>query len=58
MDLTTHDITGLSGAGPGAWLALIGPAQSSNHVAQPAGARAYKMPTSLGPRFARIDRPA
>ena len=51
-------MTGRPEIGPGAWLELIGPAQSPDDVGQVAGATADEVLTSLGRRFAGIYRSA
>jgi alanine racemase len=58
MDLTTFDVTDLPGVMPGAWLELIGPAQTPDDVAATAGTNGYEFLTSLGRRFHRVYRPA
>jgi alanine racemase len=58
MDLTTYDVTGRPEIGPGAWLELIGPSQSPDHVARAAGTNGYEVLTSLGRRFGRVYRGA
>ena len=51
MDLTTYEVTGRPEIGAGAWLELIGPAQSPDDAA-------HEVLTSLGRRFARTYRSA
>jgi alanine racemase len=58
MDLTTFDVTEIPGVIPGAWLELIGPAQTPDDVAAAAGTNGYEVLTSLGRRFHRVYRPA
>jgi alanine racemase len=58
MDLTTFDVTSIPGVVPGAWLEIIGPAQTPDDLAAAAGTNAYEVLTSLGQRFHRIYRPA
>jgi alanine racemase len=58
MDLTTFDVTDIPGVVPGAWLELIGPAQTLDDVAAAAGTNGYEVLTSLGRRFHRVYRPA
>ena len=58
MDLTTFDVTDVPGVVPGAWLELIGPAQTPDDVAAAAGTNGYEVLTSLGRRFHRVYRPA
>ena len=58
MDLTTYDVTDVPGVVPGAWLELIGPAQTPDDVAVAAGTNGYEVLTSLGRRFHRVYRPA
>lgn len=58
MDLTTFDVTGVTGVVPGAWLELIGSSQTPDDVAVAAGTNGYEVLTSLGRRFHRIYRPA
>jgi alanine racemase len=58
MDLTTFDVTKVPGVVPGAWLDLIGPAQSPDDLAGAAGTNGYEVLTSLGRRFHRVYQPA
>jgi alanine racemase len=58
MDLTTFDVTDVPAVVPGAWLELIGPAQTPDDVAAAAGTNGYDVLTSLGRRFHRVYRPA
>ncbi len=58
MDLTTFDVTDVPGVVPGAWLELIGPAQTPDDVAVAAGTNGYEVLTSLGRRFHRVYQPA
>jgi alanine racemase len=58
MDLTTFDVTGAPGVVPGAWLEIIGPAQTPEDLAEAAGTNGYEVLTSLGHRFHRVYRPA
>jgi alanine racemase len=58
MDLTTFDVTGHPAVQPGAWLELLGPAQTPDDVAIAAGTNGYEVLTSLGRRFHRVYRPA
>jgi alanine racemase len=58
MDLTTFDVTDVPGVVPGAWLELIGPAQTPDDVAAAAGTNGYEVLTSLGRRFHRVYQPA
>ncbi len=58
MDLTTFDVTEAPGVVPGAWLEIIGPAQSLDDLAAAAQTNGYEVLTSLGRRFHRIYRPA
>ena len=58
MDLTTFDVTEIPEIVPGAWLELIGPAQTPDDVAATAGTNGYEVLTSLGRRFHRVYRPA
>ena len=58
MDLSTFDVTDAPGAGPGAWLELIGPGMPPDALADRAGTNGYEMLTSLGRRYARSYRPA
>jgi alanine racemase len=58
MDLTTFDVTEAPGVVPGAWLEIIGPAQTPDDLALAAGTNGYEVLTSLGRRFHRIYRPA
>jgi alanine racemase len=58
MDLTTFDVTEAPGVVPGAWLEIIGPAQTPDDLAVAAGTNGYEMLTSLGRRFHRIYRSA
>ena len=51
MDLTTFDVTDVPGIVPGAWLELIGPAQTPDDVAAAAGTNGYEVLTSLGRRL-------
>ena len=54
MDLTTFDVTEAPGVVPGAWLEIIGPAQTPDDLAAAAGTNGYEVLTSLGRRFHRI----
>ena len=58
MDLTNFDVTAIPGVAPGAWLELIGPAQTPDDVAAAAGTNGYEVLTSLGRRFHRVYQPA
>jgi alanine racemase len=58
MDLTTFDVTKAPGVVPGAWLELIGPAQTPDDLAAAAGTNGYEVLTSLGRRFHRVYQPA
>jgi alanine racemase len=58
MDLTTFDVTDAPAVVPGAWLELIGAAQTPDDVAAAAGTNGYEVLTSLGRRFHRVYRPA
>jgi alanine racemase len=58
MDLTTFDVTDVPGVVPGAWLELIGSAQTPDDVAVAAGTNGYEVLTSLGRRFHRVYQPA
>jgi alanine racemase len=58
MDLTTFDVTDHPTVGPGAWLEVIGPAFTPDHVAEAAGTNGYEVLTSLGHRFHRVYRAA
>ncbi len=58
MDLTTFDVTEAPGVVPGAWLEIIGPAQTPDDLAAAAGTNGYEMLTSLGHRFHRIYQSA
>ena len=58
MDLTTFDVTDVPGVVPGAWLELIGPAQTPDDVAAAAGTNGYEVLTSLGRRVHRVYQPA
>jgi len=58
MDLTTFDVTIAPGVVPGAWLEIIGPAQTPDDLAVAAGTNGYEMLTSLGARFHRIYKSA
>jgi alanine racemase len=58
MDLTTFDVTDHPTVGPGAWLEVIGPALTPDHVAEAAGTNGYEVLTSLGQRFHRVYRAA
>jgi alanine racemase len=58
MDLTTFDVTMAPGVIPGAWLEIIGPAQTPDDLAAAAGTNGYEILTSLGGRFHRIYKPA
>ena len=58
MDLTTFDVTEAPGVVPGAWLELIGPAQTPDDLAAAAGTNGYEVLTSLGRRFHRIYQAA
>ena len=53
MDLTTFDVTKAPGVVPGAWLEIIGPAQTPDDLAVAAGTNGYEVLTSLGRRFHR-----
>jgi alanine racemase len=54
MDLTTFDVTEAPGVVPGAWLEIIGPAQTPDDLAVAAATNGYEVLTSLGRRFHRI----
>jgi len=54
MDLSTFDITDAPGAGPGAWLDLIGPGMPVDEVASRAGTNGYEILTQLGARYRRV----
>jgi len=56
MDLTTFDVTETPGVVPGAWLEIIGPAQTPDDLAAAAHTNGYEVLTSLGRRFHRIYR--
>jgi alanine racemase len=58
MDLTTFDVTDAPGVVPGAWIEIIGPAQTPDDLAVAAGTNGYEVLTSLGRRFHRIYHPA
>jgi len=58
MDLTTFDVTAVPGIVPGAWLDIIGPAQTPDDLAAAAGTNGYEILTSLGRRFHRIYKSA
>ena len=58
MDLTTFDVTEAPGVVPGAWLEIIGLAQTPDDLAAAAGTNGYEVLTSLGRRFHRIYRSA
>jgi alanine racemase len=58
MDLTTFDVTEVPAVIPGAWLELIGPAQTPDDLAAAAGTNGYEVLTSLGRRFHRVYQPA
>jgi alanine racemase len=58
MDLSTFDVTDVPGVVPGAWLELIGPAQTPDDVAVAAGTNGYEVLTSLGRRLRRVYQPA
>ena len=58
MDLTTFDVTDAPGVVPGAWLEVIGPAQTPDDLAAAAGTNSYEVLTSLGRRFHRSYTPA
>jgi alanine racemase len=58
MDLTTFDVTEAPGVVPGAWLEIIGPAQTPDDLAVAAGTNGYEALTSLGRRFHRIYQSA
>ena len=58
MDLTTFDVTEAPGVVPGAWLEIIGPAQTPDDLAVAAGTNGYEVLTSLGRRFHRIYQSA
>jgi alanine racemase len=58
MDLTTFDVTQAPGVVPGAWLEIIGPAQTPDDLAVAANTNGYEVLTSLGRRFHRIYRSA
>ena len=58
MDLTTFDVTQAPGVVPGAWLEIIGPAQTPDDLAVAAATNAYEVLTSLGRRFHRIYKSA
>ena len=58
MDLTTFDVTEAPGVVPGAWLEIIGPAQTPDDLAIAAATNGYEVLTSLGRRFHRIYQSA
>ncbi|HEY2620788.1 MAG TPA: alanine racemase [Acetobacteraceae bacterium] len=58
MDLTTFDVTEAPGVVPGAWLEIIGPAQTPDDLAAAAGTNGYEVLTSLGRRVHRVYRSA
>jgi len=58
MDLTTFDVTDIPAVAVGAWLELIGPAQTPDDVAAAAGTNGYEVLTSLGRRLCRVYLPA
>jgi alanine racemase len=58
MDLTTFDVTEAPGVVPGAWLEIIGPAQTPDDLAVAAGTNGYEALTSLGRRFHRTYQSA
>ncbi len=58
MDLTTFDVTQAPGVVPGAWLEIIGPAQTPDDLAVAAATNGYEVLTSLGRRFHRIYKSA
>lgn len=58
MDLTTFDVTEAPGVVPGAWLEIMGSAQTPDQLAVAAGTNAYEVLTSLGRRFRRTYRSA
>jgi alanine racemase len=58
MDLTTYDVTNVPGVVPGAWLELMGPAQTPDDLAAAAGTNGYEVLTSLGTRLHRVYQPA
>jgi alanine racemase len=58
MDLTTFDVTEAPGVVPGAWLEIIGPAQTPDDLAVASGTNGYEVLTSLGRRFHRIYQSA
>jgi alanine racemase len=58
MDLTTFDVTEAAGVVPGAWLEIIGPAQTPDDLAAAAGTNGYEVLTSLGRRFHRTYQAA
>ena len=58
MDLTTFDVTEAPGVVPGAWLEIIGLAQTPDDLAAAEGTNGYEVLTSLGRRFHRIYRSA
>jgi alanine racemase len=58
MDLTTFDVTEAPGVVPGAWLEIMGLAQTPDELAVAAGTNAYEVLTSLGRRFHRIYQSA
>jgi alanine racemase len=58
MDLTTFDVTGIPAVMPGAWLELIGSAQTPDDLAAAARTNGYEILTSLGHRFHRIYKTA
>jgi len=53
MDLTTFDITDTPNAGPGDFIALIGPGHDADELAIEAGTNGYEILTSLGNRYQR-----
>jgi alanine racemase len=58
MDLTTFDVTRAPGVVPGAWLEIMGPAQTPDVLAAAASTNAYEVLTSLGRRFHRTYKSA
>ncbi|MGC1410538.1 MAG: alanine racemase [Acetobacteraceae bacterium] len=58
MDLTTFDVTQAPGVVPGAWLEIIGPAQTPDDLAVAAATNGYEVLTTLGRRFHRIYKSA
>jgi alanine racemase len=58
MDLTTFDVTRAPGVVPGAWLEIMGPAQTPDDLAAAASTNAYEVLTSLGRRFHRTYKSA